>query len=58
MMIPMLRVTAKPFIGPVPKMKRTKVVISVVMWASKIVTQAFDILFHMIFFDDAPVDFI
>jgi hypothetical protein len=42
MMIPMLRVTAKPLMGPVPKIKRTKVVISVVMWASNIVTHAFE----------------
>ena len=41
-MMPMASVTAKPFMGPVPKMKRMKVVMSVVIWASKIVTHAFE----------------
>ena len=40
--MPTLKVTAKPFIGPVPKIKRIKVVIRVVMCASKIVSHAFE----------------
>lgn len=41
MIIPIIRVIAKPLIGPVPNMKRTHAVIRVVMWESKIATHAF-----------------
>jgi hypothetical protein len=40
-MTPILNVTAKPFIDPVPKIKRINVVIRVVTCESKIVTHAF-----------------
>ena len=38
MIRPIERVTAKPFIGPVPNTKRINEAISVVIFASKIVT--------------------
>lgn len=38
--MPMLRVTANPFTGPVPNWKRTRAAIRVVMLASRIVERA------------------
>ena len=40
--IPIERVTAKPFIGPVPNTKRTRAAIKVVILASAIVDKAFE----------------
>ena len=40
MMIPAIRVIAKPFTGPVPKLKRTTPVITVVRFESKITEKA------------------
>ena len=39
--IPMVKVTAKPFIGPVPKLNNTIEAMRVVMFASAIVSSAF-----------------
>ena len=40
-MIPMVRVTAKPLIGPVPKLNKTIDAIRVVIFAPAIVSNAF-----------------
>jgi hypothetical protein len=37
---PMLKVTANPLMGPVPKRNRANAVINVVTWASMMVHQA------------------